>query len=99
MSRVVAMEIQVVRRAVIGFEHRQVFLLQVAVHLVPGVQGKKQRVVGIVRIEDEHGTEIEGMVAGHGGQIRVEQVVFLVVELGIVDIEGFVKIGARRFHF
>jgi len=29
------MEIQVVRRAVIGFEHGEVFLLQVTVHLVP----------------------------------------------------------------
>src|SRR5260370_299963 len=69
------------------------------VDLVPGVQGKEKGVVCVVRVEDEHGAEIEGVVAGNGGQIRVEQVVFLFVELGVVNVEGFVKIGACRFHF
>ena len=82
------MQIQVVRRALIGFEHRQVFLLQMAVDLVPGVQGKEQGIVGVVSVENEQGPEIEGIVAGNGGQIRVEQVVFLFVELGIVDVEA-----------
>src|SRR5229473_5505527 len=99
MRRILAMQVQVIRRAVIGFEHRQILLVQMTVDLVSRVQGKEQGVVGVVRVEDEHGAEIEGVVAGNGGQIRVEQVVFFFVELGVVNVEGFVKIGARRFYF
>src|SRR5579863_7093468 len=57
---VFAMQVQVVRGPVIGFEDRQIFLLQVAVDLVPGMQGKEQRKVGVVGIQNKHGAEIKG---------------------------------------
>src|SRR5260370_1288139 len=47
-------------------------LVQMTVDLVSRVQSKNQGVVGVVRVEDEHGAEIEGVVAGNGRKIRVE---------------------------
>lgn len=95
MRRVPAMQVQVVRSSVIGLQDRQILLLEMTVELMASVQGEEERVVRIVGIEDEHLPEVEGVVARHGREISVEEVVLLFVELGILDAEGFVEVGAR----
>ncbi len=54
MGRILAMQIEVKRRAVVGFEHREVFLLQVAVYLLARVQCKEQGIIGVIRAKDKH---------------------------------------------
>ena len=85
---------EIVRRAMIGFKDGQILLFQMTVGFVAGMQGEQERVIGIVGVEDQHGAEVEGVIAGNGREIRVEQVVSLFVKLGIVDTEGLVKISA-----
>src|SRR6266851_4915781 len=97
MGGVFAMQIQVVRRSMVRFEHGEVFLVQMAVDLVPGMQRKEQGVIGVVCVEDEHGPQIEGMIAGHGSEIGVKEVVFLFVKLGVMNVERFIKVRAGRF--
>ncbi len=99
MRRVLAMQIEVVGSAVIRFKDGQVLLFQVVVPLVAGMESEKQREVGVVGIQDEQRTKIEGIVAGHGREVGIEQVVFLFVELCVVHTEGFIKIRACRVHF
>lgn len=66
MGGVVRMQVQVVGRAVVGFKYREVFLIQMTVELVAGIEGKQQRVIGVVGVQDQHGTQIERMVARNG---------------------------------
>jgi len=48
---------------VVGFEHGQVLLPQLAIAGVAGMQGKEERQIGVVRIEQVEVPEIEGVVA------------------------------------
>ena len=50
VRRVLAMQIEVVGSAVIGFEDGQVFLFEVGVPLVAGMESEKQREVCVVGI-------------------------------------------------
>ena len=63
------------------------------------MQREQKRIVGIVRVEQVERTEIEGVVAGDGGEKCVQEVVFFFIELGIVNTEDFVKIRARAIDF
>src|SRR6267142_850694 len=84
MRRVLAMQIEVIGSAVIRFKDGQVLLFQVVVPLVAGMKSEKQREVGIVGIQDEQRTKIEGIVAGYRREVGIEQVIFLFVELCVV---------------
>src|SRR5208283_886542 len=95
---VLAVQIQIVRCAVICLQHRQIFLFQMGIDLVPGMQSEKEGIVSIVRIKNEHRTQVERVVAGNGCKISVEQVVFFFVKLGILDTEGLVEVRRSVFR-
>ena len=98
MGGIAVMQIQKVRRAVTGFEHGEIFLAEMRVSRFPGMQGKEKRKVGVVRVEEIEIAKVEGVVAGNGGEKRIQQVVAFVVELGVVNAEDFVELRGGAFH-
>src|SRR5580704_7127425 len=62
------------------------------------VKGEKEREIGVVGVEQIKRTQVEDVVARNRGEKGVQQVVFFLVELGVVDAEHFVEIGARSVH-
>jgi len=76
--------VQIVRCGV-GFRARQILLVQMTVdHGSPSAKLKSQGLVVVVRVDDWPWSEIEGVVAGNVGHIRVEQLFFF-VRAGVVD--------------
>jgi hypothetical protein len=51
MGRVAVVQVQKVRRAVSRFEHGQIFLSEVGVACLPGIQREEKRKVGVVGIK------------------------------------------------
>ena len=51
----------------------------------------------MVGVGDVESPQIEGGVARHGGQIGIQQVVALLVQLGVVDAEYFVELRTSGF--
>ena len=98
MGRVTVVQVQKVRCAVIGFEDPEVFLPQVPVSRFPAAQREKKRKVRIVGVQQIERTQVEGVVAGNRGEKGVQQVVFLFIQLRVMDAEDFVEVRACAFH-
>src|SRR5580658_2393101 len=63
------------------------------------VKGEEKREIRVVRVEQIQGTQVEDVVAGNRREKGVQEIIFFLVELGIVDAENFVEVGARPVHF
>ncbi len=98
MRDIAVVEIQEVRGVVVGFEDGEIFLPEMAIARLATVEGEQKREIGIVGVEQIQVAEIEGVVAGNRREKCVQEVVFLFVELGVVDAEDFVEFGARPVH-
>ncbi len=72
MGGVLAMEIKVVRRAVVRFEDSEILLVEMCVPLMAGMKSEEHGVIGVVGVENEELPEVKGVVAGDGGEIRVK---------------------------
>ena len=77
------MQVQKVRRAVVGFEHRKVLRAKMRVRLLARQDRKQKREVGVVRVQQIQLAEIERVVAGHRGEVGVELVVGLDEEIAV----------------
>src|SRR5882724_11570140 len=97
MSDVAVVEIQEVGRTVIRFEHCQIFLSELAVPGITGVQGEKKRQVGVVGVQQIQVPEVEGVVSRDRGEKGIQQVVALSIELGVMHAKDFVEL--RRCQF
>src|ERR1700692_3049099 len=75
VGNVAGMKVEIVGRAVVGFEHSQVFRAEMRVRLLAGKDGKQKRQIGVIRVQQIQLAEVERIVAGHGGEIGVELVV------------------------
>src|SRR5487761_143574 len=93
------MEVQEIWRVVVRFEDRQIFLPQMQVFRLATVEGEEKRVVGVVGVEQIHGTEIESGASWYGRQKRVKQGVFFFIKLRVVNAEDFVELSASGVHF
>src|SRR5437667_9832734 len=93
------MEVQEVRRIVVGFENCEIFLPQVPILRLATVEGEKKREVGIVGVEEIHRTEVESGAAGDRRQECVKEIVFLFVELRVMNTEDLVEVGTSGVHF
>ena len=62
------------------------------------MQGEEKREIRIVGVEQIQGTQVEGVVAGNRREESVQKVVFFFIELGVMDAEDFVEVGARAIH-
>src|ERR1700722_7487819 len=97
MRRVLAMQIQVVRRPMGAYEDGQILLIEMRIDLMARMEGEQKRIVGVVGVENEHGAQVESVISGDSRQIGVEQVVPLVVKLRVLNAEGLVKVRAGAF--
>src|ERR1700733_5628205 len=57
------------------------------------VKGEQKREIRIIGVEQVQGTQVEDMVAGNRREKCVQKIVFLFVELGIVNAENFIEVG------
>src|SRR5229473_8327248 len=62
------------------------------------VKGKEKREIRIVGVEQIQGTQVEDVIAGNRREKRVQEVVFFFIELGIVDAEHLIEVGAGTIH-
>ncbi len=75
MRDLAVVQVQEVRRAVVGFEHRQVLRAEMRVRLLARQDRKQKRQVGVVGVQQVQLAEIERIVAGNRGEVGVELVV------------------------
>src|SRR3984893_10530706 len=94
MCRVFAVQVQVERGPMVGFEDSEIFLVQMFVDFMSGVERKQKRVVGIIGIEYEHGPQVRPGVPGNRSEICVEQVVPFLVQLCVMEAEYLVEVRA-----
>ena len=66
---VAVVEVEKVRRVVIGLEDRQIFPPQMPVFALATVQGEKEGVVGIVGVGDQHAPDVERMIGRDRGEV------------------------------
>src|SRR6202167_1063460 len=83
VGNVAGMEVEIVWRAVVGFEHSQVFGAEVRVRFLAGKDRKQKRQVGVVRVQQIQLAEVERIVTRHGGEIGVELVVGFCKQIAI----------------
>ena len=63
------------------------------------VKGEEKREIRVVGVEQIQGAQVEDMVAGNRREESVQQVEFFFVELGVMDAEHLVEVGACSVHF
>src|ERR1700690_4032443 len=83
---------------VVRLQDREILLPEMAIPRLATVKGEEKREIRIVGVEQIQGAQVEGMVAGNGGEKSVQQIVFFFVQLGVVNAEHFVEVGARAVH-
>jgi len=98
MGNVTVMEVQEVRGVVIRFENRQVLLAEMQVPTLATVESEEKRIIRVIGIEKIQRPEVKRVVAGNCLEKRVEKVVFLFVELGIVNTKNLIELGACTVH-
>ena len=77
MGDLSVMQVQKIRGAVVGFEYGQVFGSEMGVRLLARKDGKEKRQVGVVCVQQIQLAQVECIVAGYSGEVRVELVVGL----------------------
>src|SRR5438105_14092298 len=96
---VAVMEVQKVRRVVVRFQDREILLPEMAVLRLAAVEGKEKGIVRVVRVQEIEGAEIPGVIAGNGRKKCVQKVVFLFIELRVVDATDLVELRRRAVRF
>jgi len=69
------MQIQKVRRAVVGFEHSKVLGTEIRIRLLAGKDRKQERQVGVVRVQQKQLAKVQRIVTRHSGEVGVQLVV------------------------
>jgi hypothetical protein len=98
MGHVPMVQVEEVGRVMIRFKDRKVFLVEVAILVLSTMKGEQKRIIRIIRVQKVHRTEIEDVIAWNGCEERVEKVVFLFVELRVMNAEYLVELCARPFQ-
>ena len=93
------MQVQKVRRAVVGFEHGQVLRAEMGVRLLARKDREQKRQVGVVRVQQIQLAEVERVVAGHGGEVGVELVVGLRKQAAVGVGEDASELGPELLQF
>src|ERR1700730_1077545 len=75
MRRVLIVEVEKIRRSVIGFKRRKVFGVQMLVPAFSRVQGEQEGVVGIIRVRQPQVAKVEVPISRHRRKERIQQVV------------------------
>ncbi len=77
------MQVQIVWRAVVGFEHSQILRSEMRVRLFAGQDREEKRQVGVVGVQQIQLAQIQCVVARHGGEVGVELVVGLGEQIAV----------------
>src|ERR1700722_12811187 len=75
VGNVAGVQVEIVGSTVVGFEHSQALGAEMCVRLLAGKDGKQKRQVGVICVQQIQLAEVEGIVAGHGGEIGVQLVI------------------------
>ena len=62
------------------------------------MKGEEKREIRVVGVEQVQGTQVEDVVARNRREEGVQKVVFFLIELGVVDAEDFIEVGASAVH-
>src|SRR6266849_8420156 len=92
------MEVEKVRRVVVCFEDRQILLTQMAILTLATVKGEEKRIIGVVGIEKIKRPEVKSVIAGNCREKCVQEIVFLLVKLSVVNTEDLIELGACPVH-
>jgi hypothetical protein len=92
------MEVEKVRRVVVRFEDRQIFLTEMPVLRLATVESEEKGIIRVIGIEKIQRTEVKSVIAGNRREKCVQEIVFLFVELGIVNTEDLIELGACPVH-
>src|SRR6266498_4615512 len=77
------MQVEIVWRAVVGFEHSQVLGAEMCVRLLAGKDRKEKSNVGVVRVQQIQLAKVQRIVAGHGGEIGIQLVVGFRIQIAV----------------
>src|SRR5947199_944555 len=92
------MEVEKVRRVVVCFEDRQIFLMEMPVVRLATVESEEKGIIRVIGIEKIQGTQVKSVISGNCREKCVQEIVFLFVELGIVNTENLIELGACPVH-
>src|SRR5579863_3605918 len=95
MGNVAGMEVEIVGRAVVGFEHSQILRAEMRVCLLAGKDRKQKRQIGVIRVQQIQFAEVERIVAGHGSEVCVELVVGFRKQISIRVGEKASELGSE----
>ena len=62
------------------------------------MKGEEKGEIRVVGVEQIQGAQVEDVIAGNRREKGVEEVVFFFIELGIVDAEDLIEVGACAVH-
>ena len=77
MGHLAVVQVQEVRRVVVGLENRQILGVEVLIPSLAGQDGEEERQVGVVAVEQVQLAEVLRVVARHRSEERIELVVGL----------------------
>jgi hypothetical protein len=98
VGHVVMMEVEKVRRVVVRLEDRQIFLTKMPVLRLATVESEEKGIIRVIGIEKIQRTKVKRVIAGDCREKCVQEIVFLFVELGIVNTEDLIELGACPVH-
>jgi hypothetical protein len=98
MGDVAVMQVQEVRRVVVRFKNREIFLTEMPVLKLATVESEEKGIIRIIGIEKIQGAEVKSVIAGNRREKCIKQIGFLFVELGIVNTEDLIELGACPVH-
>src|SRR5208282_3879258 len=75
VGNVAGMEVEIVGRAVVCFEHSQILGAEMRVRLLAGEDRKQKRQVGVICVQQIQLAKVQRIVAGHGGEVGIQLVV------------------------
>src|SRR6266478_3481356 len=99
VGHVVMMEVEKVRRVVVCFEDRQIFLTEMPVVRLATVESEEKGIIRVIGIEKIQGTQVKSVISGNCREKCVQEIVFLFVKLGVVNTEDLIEFGACPVHF
>ncbi len=99
MGDVAVMQVQEVRRVVVRFKNREIFLTKMPVLKLATVESEEKGIIRIIGIEKIQGAEVKSVIAGNCREKCIKEIGFLFVELGIVNTEDLIELGACPVHF
>src|SRR5271166_5024177 len=95
VGNVAGMQVEIVWRAVVSFEHGQILGAEMRVRLFTGKDRKQKRQVGVIRVQQIQLAKVQRIVAGHGGEIGVQLVVGFRKKIAIRVGEQASELGAE----